>query len=216
MSACGNLLDSIDDDPKFIPIRKQFVKDAKFFGINVNLDNVRISFGDTDKDMKYAGFITISKGDRSHPDGYCQILKSNQSAIEPFQKMALGKKYNTKVIVISDKYKNASLDFLETLVYHELGHCVLDYNHRENSIMSSGVATMSYYRYFYLKEFFARIPFENDHELKIVDVVKNNLIPIYKTDYSGFDQRIFQELYFDPETNIYYSVDNFHEDLIKL
>ncbi len=210
MSACGNLLDSIEDDSRFTPIKRQFEKDALFFGIKVNAENVKISFGDTDKDMKYAGFITVSKGDRSNPDGYCQILQSSNDIASTFQKMALGKKYNTKVIVVSDKYQNSSLDFLETLVYHELGHCLLNYAHRKESVMDSDVSYMGAYRYFWLREFFTRQSFPENIfvELKKVDMVKNNLIPIFKTDYSAFGQKIYQELYFDPEASLYYSIDN--------
>lgn len=208
MTACGNLLDTIQDDARFDPIKKQFVKDAKLFGKNPDISNLRIAFGDTDKDLKYAGFITVSKGDGSHPDGYCQILKSDGGSMSPIQKIAYGNKYNMKVIVISQKFKNASLEFLETLVYHELGHCVLGYGHRPDSVMGSEVAFMGASRYFWLKELFTRQPIDYNLVIRKIDLAVHDLEPVYKVDYAGFNENISQQLFFDKAAQQYYTIDN--------
>lgn len=208
MTACGNLLDEPEDNPKFNPIKKQFIKDAKSFGLNVNLDNIRISFGDVNKEMKYARLVTVSKVPENTA-AYCQVLKSDKKVLAPFAKIALGNKYNSKSIIISKKFENASLDFLETIVYHELGHCALGYDHRSDSIMDNNniIEYMGHSRFFYLKEFFTATPLENSYSYYLIDKSDPSYVPLHSVNYSAFNQTMSQTLYYSPVKNEYYILD---------
>lgn len=199
ISGCGALLDEPADDPRFHPIRDQFVEDAKFFGVDAHTSNIKISFGDVNKRIKYAGFINATSNP-DNADAYCQIFKpkSGNDLAKGVLKAALGKKYNLKVIIVSDKHRNESLDFLETVVYHELGHCALNYDHREeDSIMSLGdVMRTGSMRYFYLRELFNRTPLE-DIPIGIQSDIKETSELIFESSYEAFGQVMHFQQFFD-------------------
>jgi hypothetical protein len=198
ISSCGALLDSVHDDPKFHSIRDQFVKDAKLFGINVDTKNIRIAFGDIHKKIKYAGFISVGR-DPGDALAYCLILqKSNNDLVKPLTKIALGDRYKLKIILVSQDLKDQPADYLESIVYHELGHCALnqDHNNRDSIMNPYGIYHMDMYRYFYLKDLFTQRPVEQPDLLSFTRL-EDSLELIYKVDYQAFNQRIFHQLFYD-------------------
>lgn len=207
-AGCGALLEPIHDDPRFTSVKEQFVKDAKKFGINADISNIKISFGDVYKSIKYAGFIPISKAP-DDAEAYCLVFQqSNNDLIKPISKLALGNKYKLKVIIVSDSLKNESAEYLESIVYHELGHCSLNLKHLENEVImnSCGVYRLDEFRYFYLKELFTRSPSGNNtiYHTNNSDILSDHdLRLIYQVDYIAFGNRIFQQLFFNQATEEY-------------
>ncbi|MDO9181475.1 MAG: hypothetical protein Q7U04_03660 [Bacteriovorax sp.] len=153
LSGCGAIFDSVQDDARFHPIRDQFVKDAIAFGVNVDISKVKISFGDVVQKNKFAGIVKVSKKYDS-ADAYClDVQEMHNDILKPLLKITQPPVYRYKVIVVSDDLKNKDAEYLESLVYHELGHCVLGRPHIENEeiMNSTGIKSMAGFRFLFAR-----------------------------------------------------------------
>ena len=131
LMSCGLGLNIPKHNSDFDPIVKQFKKDLAFFGLEADPSNITIAFGDTEKDIQIAGLIPVSKG--TSADGICVTLaKTSNDLAKPLARLATGEHYGKKIIIIDEKNREQPLSFLESLVYHELGHCALDYDHKND------------------------------------------------------------------------------------
>lgn len=207
LAGCG---DRVKDDPRFHPIRDQFVKDAKKFGVNVDVSRVRIAFEDLDKPTKILGFKIKKKSDFASADGTCLYLERDvhNDLKKTFYKVATPNSYHLMIIQINPTLSSRPAEFLESLVYHELGHCVLNLPHNNNeAIMSTnGIYSLNGFRYFDLKELFERQLRNIDSIQKMTKDNKNdpNFKLVYQTDYIVFDQRIFYELYYNDNQKLFF------------
>jgi hypothetical protein len=214
LTGCGAIFDSVKDDARFHPIRDQFVEDAKAFGVNVDITKVRISFGNIEQKHKFAGIVKVmSKYDTA--EAYClDVQQERNDILKPLIEITQPPVYRYKVIVVSDNLKNKNAEYLESVVYHELGHCVLELPHIESEkiMSSSGIESLGALRYFYLKEFFTHQPLEMNTILGM-NKIGSNLEPFYQVDYMVFNQRIFYQLFYDSQINQF--VYNSNPDLLK-
>lgn len=143
LTNCGALFEVPEHDDRFNPILKQFEKDAEFFGVKGSTKRVTVLFGDPSDDyFSYFGLIKLTRdGSMDDRDGVCTVLGKSHDEVQsaPLKQMAglflYGHHYGDKFIFIHDKFKKADIAELETLVYHELGHCVLGRDHNEYGIM---------------------------------------------------------------------------------
>lgn len=201
-----------EHDPRFDPIRQQFHEDAKFFGVDINPFNVKIAFGDVEDRVKFAGFIPLVGKAEGNVDGACgTIADTNNDLAKPFAKMVAGDNFKQKYVVINEELEGRSIEFLESLVYHELGHCVLDKSHNDNEAImnTSGIYEFSNFRYFYIRELFTG-------ESKTINSIsmlsdETQVLPryevVYESKYSAFSEDINHTLYYDPSTEKYLSLD---------
>lgn len=129
--------------------------------------------------------------------------------LKPTLKLAYPKTSRLKVIVVRDDLQNQTAEYLESLVYHELGHCVLGRPHDENEriMSSSGVEALTGFRYFYLKELFTHHPVVLNI-LFGVTKIDNSLELVYQVDYVAFNQRIFHQLFYNHQLNQYFDNEN--------
>ncbi len=204
-TSCGKLVDQAKNDSRFDSIKEQFEKDAAFFGIDVETENISIEFGDTRKKVKYAGVVPITK-DPGPSYGYCLILgKTNNDFGKPLTKLAFGSRHNSRRIVISDEMKNLPIKDIEATVYHELGHCALDLGHNEKEQLMSTTfnGNMEHLRYFMLKEMFTHVR-ESPATLTRVVATKDEDVLIYEVDYHLLGERIYYQLYLNQRNGRYY------------
>lgn len=205
--SCGKLVDPVNHDSRFDPVKEQFEKDAQAFGLTVDTSDIAIAFGDTRKKIKYAGFLPLTR-DPGPSYGYCLVLgKTNNDLGKPLAKMALGKRHNSKIILISNDLRNFPAKDIEATVYHELGHCALNFGHKENQLLMSTSfnGNMDNFRYFLLKELFT-----DKSEMPPV-LMKSRLMDqemelIYEADYEFLNERIFYRLFFHPIQKKYYFI----------
>lgn len=203
LSSCGALIDPPKHDRRFNPIMRQFQKEAAFFGVDVNPFDVAISFGDTKKGPELMGLIRLHPDNsKSSEEAYCsKLLTSKITPINALAKITWGKKlHGKKYIIISNELKGESLEYLESLVYHELGHCALDREHEEqNPVMSThGIYEFGSSRYFILKSFFQRMPYSEPETIIVQsrDIQnEDDYELIYETEYEAFNQVISNRLY---------------------
>lgn len=203
--SCGALVDPAIEDPRFESIKRQFEKDAEYFGYRVDTRHISIAFGDTRKKIKYAGFISIMN-DPGPSYGYCLVLgKTNNDLKKPISKLALGDRHNSRRIIISNELKKFPIEDIEATVYHELGHCALNLGHNENEILMSTTfnGNMRDFRYFLLEELFRRKS-KMPKTLTRISSVGEGMELMYEADYEFMGKRIFYELYYDELTNRYY------------
>lgn len=213
LSGCGVLVDPADSDPRFEPIKKQFEKDAAAFGVAVDTSTISIAFGDTQKRLKYAGIIPITKND-GPAYGYCLVLgKTNNDLERPLVKLALGKKHLEKRIVISDELKNFPVEDIEATVYHELGHCALGLSHSSTELLMnpSFNGNMKDFRYFMLEELFKRKR-NMPRTLTKISAATFSMELLYEADYVLFDKHIYYQLYYDSLINRYYVRNEIYKD----
>lgn len=199
-------------DPRFNSIRQQFSDDAKFFGVEVNPFDVKIAFGDVNERVKFAGFVPLVGKSRSDAEGVCGIISNtNNDIAKPFAKLVAGSNFKQKYIVIKQVLEGESLGFLESLVYHELGHCALDLSHNDDEMImnTSGVYEFSNFRFFYLKELFTNEQTVTNSISTLSDEteVLDRFEIVYQANYSAFNEDIDHTLYYDPDTEKYYSLD---------
>ena len=201
-----------EHDPRFNTIRQQFSKDAKTFGVDINPFDVKIAFGDVNERVKFAGVVPLVGKSRSDAEGICgTISNTNNDIAKPIAKLVAGSNFKQKYIVIKQELEGSSLGYLESLVYHELGHCVLDLSHDDSTAImnTSGIYELSNFRFFYLKELFTKEQDSVDSIIRLNDETDllDGLEIIYKAQYSAFEEDINHTLYFDSDSETYYSLD---------
>ncbi len=100
-------------DKDLEPFLKTFVDESKKRGIDVKPENLIMVFGTTSKEIC----------------GQCEVLKSN----------------GQRTITINNDaqcWKIAPNENREALVFHELGHCLLERNHRDETLPNGVVASI--------------------------------------------------------------------------
>jgi predicted Zn-dependent protease len=213
LSGCGVLVDPADSDPRFEPIKKQFEKDAAAFGIAVDTSSISIAFGDTQKSLKYAGIIPITKNE-GPAYGYCLVLgKTNNDLEKPLVKLALGKKHLEKRIVISDELRSFPVEDIEATVYHELGHCALGLSHSNTELIMNPLfnGNLKDFRYFLLEELFKRKR-NMPRTLTKISNAPYTMDLIYEADYVLFEKHIFYQLYYDSLIERYFFRNEIYND----
>jgi hypothetical protein len=205
---CG---EQIKHDARFNPIVAQFAKDAKTFGVDVDTSKVRISFDDIHAPTKILGFKIKIKSETDSAEAYCSYLKRDvhNEFGKAFSKTFNFKTYDYMVIKLDNGMRNKSVEYIESTVYHELGHCVLNLEHDDNEwIMNpGGVESLEAFRYFYVEELFLHQPME----IQAISKSDKNLDTselVYQSDYAVFGKRMFYQLFYNHKNGEYFYNDD--------
>lgn len=214
LSGCGIGLGLPAHDSRFDPIVEQFARDMELFGAKGNPFEVTIAFGDPDYQPRYLGIkfpVFNYKGVKK--DGICLTVGDvKQTAAKPLAKLVTGQHYDRRVVIINSDLKNASLDYLEALVYHELGHCVFNLMHaKHTAIMGTrefGVYSLnSPFRYFYIAELMGAKEAAPEEMLLLRSGEGTDSMEfVYEVDYEAFGERISHRLYFDHKKKRYFAL----------
>lgn len=200
--SCGIVTDRPNHDPQFNPVLEQFRKDAKYFDVNVPTRKVSIQFGDVTKPPRFLGLIKLVGGNKNNVDGYCGTIAKGRNGIGNFLgKLASGPLHETKFIIINERLRDAPPRFLETLVYHELGHCMLGYGHDDSrSVMDihSGITEFGKDRLFQLEAFFRKKVYTSKAMVILRSQPDENIEKVYEVDYEAFGERIKNRTFYDP------------------
>jgi len=204
-SSCGMVNNKPKHDPRFNPIIQQFAKDAAHFGVKVNTKNIKVSFRDINDSPKLLGIYNITSKSDPHSLGVCYKLKPKKKLGRVFYRLGMGHYYDERYIFINPSQEYTNFNELETTVYHELGHCILDKEHDDSEgslVMSTTGANLDHERYFDLKYFFTgdRI---RPNKYRVSSEPRRGSELIFKTEYMAFDKKVFYELYFNEETGEY-------------
>jgi len=221
LAGCGIGLDLPKHDSRFDSILNQFEKDADFFGKNVDTSKIRVAFGNTEAEYEVVGLIKVTKN-LGAAEGICLVVPSDSNEfVKTYYRSMYGKHAGERIIVVDNSFQLKSVEEIEILVYHELGHCALNLAHKEDQLIMSSIdtgAVMGSYRYFYLREMFLNnknYPHSID-SLKSKDLANNDQIElVYQVDYYSFGKRLRNELYFDRNLEKFLFLDNVAESAPK-
>ncbi len=132
--------------PELVTYVDEFYKQAKAHGYNLE-PNVIVSIGDVKKDCKCSGY--------TRKDG-------------PTPTVVIDKWFYNYITTSNDTTNNWLLNVLEVVVFHEMGHAILNKDHSETGIMHPGglvgdsskkmvkYSTDSLVRELYINELFAK------------------------------------------------------------
>lgn len=216
LSGCGIGLGLPDHDSRFDPIVEQFAKDMDLFDAEGDPFEVTIAFGDPEYQPRVLGIeFPIYKNNGDRKDGICLTVgKVKQTSVKALTKLIAGKHYGRRVVIINSDLKNASLEYLEALVYHELGHCVFNLNHTSHtSIMGdreNGVYSLNNpFRYFYISELMGAKEVAPDEILvSRSGSSADSMEFVFEVDYEAFGERISHRLYYDHKRKRYFAIEN--------
>lgn len=189
-------------DARFNPIKKQFLKDAAYFGVDANSVPIKIAFDSVKKRSRLFGFLKLNRKFPDTAEAFCAIWESKNKVLKPLMKGATGHYYGERYVVVDERLRGASLAYLEALIYHELGHCILKREHEEGGIMSAENSPMvlGNRRYFYLKNFFQGSS-EEPNALRILQEASRDSELVYEAHYSAFGESISHQLYWNESRN---------------
>jgi hypothetical protein len=207
LSSCGLGMKKPKHDNRFNPILKQFSKDAAHFGVDVDAMKIQVAFDSVKKRSRVFGFIKVpgSPIDK-FTHAFCARWDSSNDVLKPIMKLGTGHYYGTRYIIIDEKLRGASLDYLESVVYHELGHCVLNRGHEPEGIMTAeGVSEFGAFRYFHLEHFFTGRK-SSVNALTIENEADEESELVYESSYEAFGQVIDYALFWDPSKGHYYTI----------
>ena len=144
-----------------------FQHNAALQGIDINIDDLTIGFDDN----------MTANSDNGLVVGLCKIYRdSNGSIVE------------TPAITFDTQFWNETSDELRAvLFYHEMGHCVLDQDHRDNDSIMQPTIFEGYYDFFsyYNTELF-RFG-QDDYDSKLAALAKPSVITSGLRATSGVD-----------------------------
>lgn len=209
--SCGNFIDLPQHDSRFNPIAKEFRKDMELFGASgaVAPEDVVISFGDPNKDRKLVGLIPVF-GDVTNAAGVCLKLENENEIAKLLGPIFVGEKYAKRFIVIDDDFADRP-DELEQIVYHELGHCVLDKEHENDGIMddNNDLSDMYWYRYFLVRHLMKKTAIGNPNifYLSPEQVDPSLYTHVYSSEYEFLSVPYRYVLYKDNFSEDYYIID---------
>ncbi|MCO4755857.1 MAG: hypothetical protein KC478_15355 [Bacteriovoracaceae bacterium] len=206
---CGMGIDLPKHDSRFNPIISQFEKDMEFFGIRGSAENVIVSFGDLDETIDAFNLIPLTRSPEVKVDGACYTVGRSQSKmLDPISKLFTGDKFGKRVVIIDTIHEDAGLEFLESLLYHELGHCSLNYEHDDNvdSVMHEyGIHSLNVSRFVTLRNFFKKVSLDEPVTISPQINDETQLSTIYEVDYEAFGERSFYRFLYDPQSREYRS-----------
>lgn len=210
-SGCGAILGYPRNDIRFLPIKRQFIADAGHFGVQTNGKEVSIAFGDVTSGPKILGLLAVH-GRKDNDDAYCGSYTNKKTRyLNGLGKVVFGKKFVKRFIIINEDFKDAPLGALESLVYHELGHCLLDREHDNNDpIMGSfEYDGTSEFRYFQLREFFTKNYNNSPNQIQVLRSLppSHSTSLVYQVSYSAFGETIEHKLYQNTDTGEFFKVE---------
>jgi hypothetical protein len=207
-SSCGLGLKKPRHDARFNPIKEQFVKDASYFGVDAKSVPIKIAFDNVKKRSRLFGFLKLNRKFPDTAEAFCAIWESKNKVLKPMMKGATGHYYGERYIIIDDRFREASLAYLESLVYHELGHCILRKEHEGTGIMSAenSPAVLGNRRYFYLKHFFQGHESEPD-ALRILREPSQDSELVYEASYNAFGESISHQLFWNEARDQFFVID---------
>ena len=203
-----------EHDLRFEPILRQFELDAAHFGIDIKTRDVIVTFGDVQRRPSYLGYVPIIGHVSSDAKGICYVMANskNNDFLRGLGDMAIGENSNRKVIVLDEEYKSASLAAIEAVLYHELGHCTLEYEHVEIPLALMNPTNFIYElgqnpnRYDYLRNFFLKEKSINYTPFSFSET-EQEAEKIYEVTYEAFGQKISQKIYMKESQNMLYFAD---------
>lgn len=209
LAGCGVGLEIPEHDSRFDPVIEQFAKDMEFFGVDGDPFSVNVAFGETKYQPRFFG-IKVPLYKEKDADGICVTIgKGMDAKLAPLAALATGKFYKKKFVLIDPRLAKASLSYLESVVYHELGHCVLGLGHdKDSSIMNpEGATEMLQFRYFSVGELMGH-RLASPSALFEIEEVTDGLELVYKVDYQAFGKSVSHRLFFDHNSGKYVFIDN--------
>ncbi|EQC47728.1 hypothetical protein [Bacteriovorax sp. Seq25_V] len=173
---------------------------------------MKIAFHDPTDTLKVFNLFPIHSNVKNPATvvAVCVIIgESSNDLVKVGAKIITGKNYGNKYIFVDPDYEFKSLEEVELILYHELGHCLLDKEHDDTFVMQTSKYQSSFgdFRYFHLKEFFTATT-DNVNSLSLKNRIQETDELVFYTNYFAFDSEVDYQLYYSPTEDEYFRYSN--------